>query len=59
MDALPAGLGRPILVLPDGTILDPLGIGLLVLQLPDGTMLEGSTFAPLSVQELFGLRPAK
>ena len=53
-DALPRGLGRITLVLPGGTILQPQpGMGPLDLQLLDGTMIEGSTFGPLSVQELF------
>ena len=53
-EALPPGLGRLTLVLPDGTILQPPGLGPLDLQLLDGTIIEGSTFTPLSVQELFG-----
>ena len=56
---LPPDLGRLTLLLPDGTILEPPGLGRLALQFPDGTILEGSTFAPLSVQELFGFCPVR
>ena len=53
-EALPSGLGRITLVLPGWAILQPQrGMGPLDLQLPDGTVIEGSTFGPLSVQELF------
>ena len=59
-DALPRGLGRITLVLPDGTILQPQpGMSPLDLQLLDGTMIEGSTFGPLSVQQFFEFFPVR
>ena len=58
-EAIPPALGRITLVLPDGTIIQPPGLGPLDLKLPDGTYIEGSTFTPLSVQELFAFNKLK